>query len=63
MKIIRHARHEFWWVAEKWSGRLWHRVCADGISCRLDWLPAFCARRRYAALRALRPEFFRPRKR
>lgn len=58
MKLFHHLRHEFWWKAEKWSGRLWHRVCKDGVSCWLDWLPACCTRRRYAAFRALRPDLF-----
>ncbi|MEU6725484.1 hypothetical protein ABZ917_17395 [Nonomuraea wenchangensis] len=58
MKLLRHLRHEFWWKAEKWSGRLWYRVCKDGVSCWLDWLPSFCTRRRYAAHRALRPDLY-----
>lgn len=63
MNLIRSAHHEFWWMAEKRSGKLWHRVCADGISCWLDWLPAFTARRRYAAHRALCPDLYQPKTR
>lgn len=55
---MNHVRHEFWWWAEQRAGKLWHRVCADGISCWLDWLPSFCTRRRYAAQRALHPDSF-----
>lgn len=55
---VLHARHEFWWWAERRAGNLWHRICRDGITCRLDWLPSFCTRRRYAAHRALHPELF-----
>jgi hypothetical protein len=44
-------RVEFWWAAEKASGRLWDRVCRDGVSCWLDWLPAFCFVRRKEAER------------
>jgi hypothetical protein len=60
MRVLHHLSHEFWWKAEQRSGRLWSRVCRDGISCWLDWLPAFCARRRYAAHRALHPHLFYP---
>lgn len=63
MRVLNHARHEFWWLVEKWSGRLWRRICSDGVSCWLDWLPAFCMRRRYAAHRALRPELYAPQSR
>jgi hypothetical protein len=54
-----HLRHEFWWWAEQRAGGLWRRACADGVSCWLDWLPAFCTGRRYAAHQALHPELFR----
>lgn len=37
---------EAWWLAEKWSGRLWERACRDGVSCWLDWLPAWTYRHR-----------------
>lgn len=63
MNLVRRAHHEFWWLAEQWSSSLWQRVCADGVSCWLDWLPAFCARRRYAARRALHPNLFQAKKR
>lgn len=62
MNLIRHARHEFWWAAEQWSGRLWSRVCTDGVSCWLDWLPAFCTRHRHAAHCALHPQIFWPKR-
>jgi hypothetical protein len=51
---------EVWWWAEKLSGRVWQRVCRDGVSCWLDWLPAFTYRRRKAAERRQHPEFFTP---
>ena len=58
MHAIRRSRQEFWYFAEQQAGRLWHRACADGVSCWLDWLPAFCLKRRYAAERALNPTAF-----
>jgi hypothetical protein len=57
-RLIRHARHEFWWHAERLAGRIWDRACRDGISCWLDWLPAFCLRHRYAAQRRLHPHAY-----
>jgi hypothetical protein len=46
-------RVEFWWWCEKRAGRLWYLVNTKGDgSIWLDWLPAFCSRRRYAAERA-----------
>jgi len=45
-------RAEAWWKAEKLSGRLWDRACRDGVSCWLDWLPAFAYRHRKEAERA-----------
>ncbi|MEZ0089955.1 hypothetical protein [Streptacidiphilus sp. EB129] len=53
MRPIRHVRHEFWWWAEQHAGHLWDRVCRDGVSCWLDWLPAYCTGQRYAAQNAL----------
>jgi hypothetical protein len=58
MRSIHRARQEFWYCAEHHAGRLWDRACADGVSCWLDWLPAFCLRRRYAAERVLNPHLF-----
>lgn len=58
MRWVHRARQEFWWTAEQQAGHLWHRVCRDGVSCWLDWLPAYCLRHRYAAERALNPELF-----
>ena len=45
------VRVEAWWKLEKFSGHLWHRVCRDGVSCWLDWLPAFTYRHRKNAER------------
>jgi hypothetical protein len=45
-------RVEAWWKLEKLSGRLWDRACHDGVSCWLDWLPAFAYRHRKEAERA-----------
>lgn len=45
------VRVEVWWRLEKLSGRIWHRACRDGVSCWLDWLPAFTYGRRKAAER------------
>lgn len=56
MHYLRHLRHEAWWQAEQGAGHLWQRACRDGLSCRLDWLPAYCTRRRYAAQNALHPQ-------
>jgi hypothetical protein len=61
LRPAHYARHELWWWAEQRSGRLWRRLCRDGVSCRLDWLPALCTRRRYVAFRSLHPELFVPR--
>jgi hypothetical protein len=58
VRFLHRARQEFWWFAEQHAGRLWLRVCPDGVSCWLDWLPSFCLSRRYAAERALNPELF-----
>ena len=55
---LRRLSHEFWWWAEQRAGALWQRACTDGVTCWLGWLPAFCARRRYAAQRALHPDSF-----
>jgi hypothetical protein len=44
-------RVETWWWLEKRSGRLWERACRDGVSCWLDWLPAFTYRHRKEAER------------
>lgn len=39
-----------WYLLEQWAGALWLRFCpGESASYWLDWLPAFCARRRYAA--------------
>ena len=46
------VRVEAWWKLEKLSDRLWEGVCRDGVSCWLDWLPAFTYRRRKNAERA-----------
>lgn len=51
-------RLAFWWWAEQHAGHLWHHACRDGVTCRLDWLPAYCTRRRYAAERRRHPELF-----
>lgn len=58
MTAVRRARRDLWYWTEQQTSKLWHRVCADGVSCWLDWLPAFCAGRRYAAERALNPDLF-----
>lgn len=55
---LNHLRHEFWWWAEKQTGRFWDQARKDGVSCWLDWLPSLCLRRRYAAQRALHPDAF-----
>lgn len=40
--------HNFWWKQECRAGWLWLRLCPEGTaSYWLDWLPAFCAKRRY----------------
>ena len=57
---LNHLRHEFWWWAERVTGRLWFRFCRDGVSCWFDAAPSYCTRRRYAAFRALRPDLFAP---
>lgn len=44
-------RAEAWWRLEKLSGWLWHRICRDGVSCWLDWLPSFAYRHRKNAER------------
>lgn len=46
------ARVEAWWKLEKLSDRLWEWVCRDGVSCWLDWLPAFTYQHRKEAERA-----------
>jgi hypothetical protein len=55
---VKRLRRDLWWWIEQRAGQLWFRACRDGVSCWLDWLPALCARRRYAAERALHPELF-----
>lgn len=55
MRQLKRLRHELWWLAEVLAGDLWHRACKDGVTCWLDWLPAYCTRRRYAAQNALHP--------
>ena len=45
-------RTEIWWRLEKASGWLWDRACRDGVSCWLDWLPAFTYQHRKNAGRA-----------
>ena len=44
-------RVETWWWLEKRSDRLWELACRDGVSCWLDWLPAFTFRHRKQAER------------
>jgi hypothetical protein len=49
-RLHERARVEFWWLLERWSGRLWLRLCPDDrASYWLDWLPAFTYRQRRAA--------------
>lgn len=52
-------RVELWWQVEQFAGWAWHRVCRDGVSCWLDWLPSWALRHRYAAERRRNPQLFR----
>lgn len=41
----------FWWRIEQWSGRAWHRLCKDGVTCWFDSVPAWAYRHRKNAER------------
>lgn len=58
MRALRRFRRDVWYWAEQSAGRVWDRVCRDGVSCWLDWLPAYCTGRRYAAERAVNPHLY-----
>lgn len=45
--------HDFWWWCECKAGRLWDRYSDGCSSYWLDWLPAFCLRRRARAQHAI----------
>ncbi len=51
-RTLREALAEEWWYwCEMQAGRLWNKLCSDDkASYWLDFLPAFFARRYYAAL-------------
>lgn len=45
-----HMWENLWYLLEQGAGSLWLRFCPEEkASYWLDWLPAFCARQRYAA--------------
>lgn len=54
MVIWLEFQHEFWWTMERWAGKLWLFAGRDKASYWLDFLPAFCTRKRYGAQNRLR---------